>query len=140
MDILELYRKHNRFGELMGMDFKVTEPGTVTYFLTIKPEHLATPLAAHGGLISAFMDGIIGVAALSSVSMEKKVVSTIEFKINYLSPALLNDELVGIGKVIQKGNRIIISEGEIKCTNRNDILIAKAIGTFNAYPAEKINF
>ena len=140
MNILELYRKHNRFGELMGMDFKVLGAGVVHYTLTIKPEHLATPIAAHGGLISAFMDGVIGVAALSSVSEEKKVVSTIEFKINYLSPALLNDELIGIGKVIQKGKRIIISEGEIRCANRNDILIAKAIGTFNAYPAEKINF
>lgn len=122
------------------MDFKIIEPGLVHYALTVKQEHLATPLASHGGVISALMDAVLGVAALSSVYEAKKVVSTVEYKINFLNPALLNDELLGIGKVDQKGNRLIIVSGDIICPKRNNIVIAKAIGTFNAYPAEKAGF
>lgn len=122
------------------MDFKIIEPGVVHYHLTIKKEHLATPIAAHGGVISGFMDAILGVAALSGVHQDNNVVSTVEFKINFLSPALLHDELLGIGKIEQKGKRLIITSGDIICKNRNNTVIAKAIGTFNAYPAEKVGF
>jgi len=86
------------------------------------------------------MDGLLGVTGLSAVENDKKVVSTVEFKINFLSPALLNDQLLGIGKVEQKGNRLIIISGDIICPERNNIVIAKAIGTFNAYPAEKAGY
>lgn len=140
MSIIEQYIQHNHFGKTLGMDFKIVESGLVHYNLKITKEHLATPLAAHGGVLSAFMDAILGVAALSAVYQDNKVVSTVEFKINFLAPALLDDELLGIGKVEQKGNRIIISTGDIICPKRNDLTIAKALGTFNAYPAEKAGF
>ena len=140
MTLIEQYIANNHFGKTLGMDFKIIEPGLVHYFITIKQEHLATSLAAHGGVISALMDGLIGVTGLSAVEKENKVVSTVEYKINFLSPALLNDELIGIGKVEQKGNRLIIVSGDIICPERNNIVIAKAMGTFNAYPAEKAGY
>lgn len=140
MTIIEQYIANNHFGKTLGMDFKIIEPGLVHYFIKINKEHLATPLAAHGGVISALMDGLLGVAALSVSAQNNKVVSTVEFKINFLAPALLDDELMGIGKVEQQGNRLIISSGDIICPKRNNIVIAKAIGTFNAYPAEKAGF
>ena len=140
MTIVEQYITNNYFGKLLGMDFKIIESGLVHYFLTIKQEHLATPKAAHGGVISALMDGLLGVAALSVSVNENKIISTVEFKINFLSPALLGDKLMGIGKVEQQGKRLIIASGDIICPERNNILIAKALGTFNAYPAEKAGF
>lgn len=140
MTLVEQYNAANHFGRTLGMEHKIIEPGLVHYYLTIKPEHLATPLAAHGGVISGFMDAILGVSALSSVYEDKKVVSTVEYKINFIAPALLDDELLGIGKVEQKGNRLIIVVGDIICPKRDNVLIAKAIGTFNAYPAEKAGF
>lgn len=96
---------------------------------------MATPTAIHGGMLAAMMDGIIGVAALTTVASEQKIVSTVEFKINYLKPAFLGDLLTGKGKVDHKGNRIIHASGEIY--NQKNELIAKAIGTLNAYPIEK---
>jgi uncharacterized protein (TIGR00369 family) len=140
MTLIEHYIAQNNFGKTLGMDFKIIEPGLVHYFITIKQEHLATPKAAHGGVISALMDGLLGVTALSVSALENKIISTVEFKINFLAPALLNDELMGIGKVEQKGNRLIIVSGDIICTKRNNVVIAKAIGTFNAYPAVKAGY
>ena len=108
--------------------------------MKIQDQHMATPVAAHGGAVAGFMDGILGVAALSVSAMESNLVSTIEFKINFLNPVYESDLLFGIGTVVQKGKRIIIASGEIVCKNRNNQLIAKAIGTFNAYPFEKSGF
>jgi uncharacterized protein (TIGR00369 family) len=135
MDILEIYNKYNNFGRLFDMDYRVIEPGHIEYKMVVKDAHLATPTAMHGGAMSGFMDGVMGVAALSAVEFENKAVSTIEFKINYLSAVFLGDELIGIGIVLRKGKRILIAEGKIY--NQNNELVATASGTFNAYSFEK---
>ena len=140
MTLIEQYIANNHFGKTLGMDFKIIEPGLVHYFITIKQEHLATPLAAHGGVISALMDGLLGVTALSVSANDHHIVSTIEFKINFLSAAFEGDTLKGIGKVENQGKRLIVTSGGIICPDRNNIIIAKAMGTFNTYPAEKAGY
>ncbi len=122
------------------MNFKVVSEGLVEYSLVIKKEHLATPHAAHGGLIAALVDGALGVAGLSAVYKENKVVSTVEYKINFLSPALLNDALIATGKVEQKGKRLLIISCDVICVNRENKLIAKALGTFNSYASDKAGY
>ena len=140
MTLIEQYIANNHFGKTLGMDFKIIEPGLVHYFITIKQEHLATPLAAHGGVISALMDGLLGVTALSVSSKDDHIVSTIEFKINFLSAAFEGDTLQGIGKVENQGKRLIVTSGDIICPARDNAVIAKAMGTFNTYPAEKAGY
>jgi len=139
-DLIIKYIENNHFGKLIGMDFKIVEEGLVEYFVTINKNHLATPNAAHGGLISSLVDAALGVAGLSAVYKENKVVSTIEYKMNFMGPALLNDELKAIGKVEQKGNRILIITCDVYAVNRNNTLLAKALGTFNAYDAAKAGY
>ncbi len=134
--IIEKYIEFNKFGKDLGLHFTIEKPGVVNHFLTITQKHLTTPHTAHGGVIAAMMDAVLGVAALSLVCEELKIVSTVEFKINYLNPCLLGDELGGESVIEQKGNRIIIVSGTIRSVNR-DKTIAKAMGTFNAYPAAK---
>ena len=137
-EILNKYNKANQFGDLIKMNYTMESPGKISYTIKVTPKLLATPKAMHGGAIAGFMDAVIGVAALSAVAHEGKVVSTIEYKINFLKPAVLNDHLVGEGIVINKGKRIIVAEGKI--SNQNKELIATAIGTLNAYPIEKSDF
>ena len=138
--LIEKYIANNYFGKLLGMHFKIISDGEINYYLTITEQHLATPHAAHGGVISSLADAALGVCGLSSVYTESKAVSTVEYKINFLSPALLNDELVAHAKVLQKGKRILIIECSIVASNRNNQLISKAIGTFNAYDASKAGY
>lgn len=137
--IIQKYIEFNNFGRELGLHFTILEPGVVTHTLTITEKHLATPQTAHGGMLAAMMDAVLGVAALSVVCQDLKIVSTVEFKLNYLNPALLGDELSGESFIEQKGNRIVVVSGTIKALNRNKI-IAKGIGTFNAYPASKVGF
>tara|TARA_B110000305_G_C19024207_1_gene440758 strand:- start:52 stop:474 length:423 start_codon:yes stop_codon:yes gene_type:complete len=135
MNILDIYNKYNNFGRFLDMDYTVVTPGHIEYNMVVKEVHLATPTAMHGGAMAGFMDCVLGVTALSAVEAENKVVSTIEFKINYLSVVLLGDELKGVGIVLRKGKRILLAEGKIY--NQNNELVATATGTFNAYSFEK---
>ncbi|MGZ3899899.1 MAG: PaaI family thioesterase [Bacteroidia bacterium] len=138
--LIEKYKQYNFFSKLIGMDFKIISDGVVEYHLTIQKDHLATPNAAHGGAVASLVDAALGVAGLSIVYKENKVVSTVEYKINFLSPVLLNDKLVAKAKVEQRGKRILVSSCDVFCINRENKIIAKALGTFNAYDATKAGY
>lgn len=133
--LIEVYQQTNQFGNENGMELVNYREGFIEYSLTVQDKHLATPKTVHGGLLAAYMDGIMGVAALSVSAKNLNLVSTVEFKINYIKPAFLNDKLKGVGTVISEGKRIIVAKGEI--INQNNELVAIATGTFNAYPYQK---
>jgi uncharacterized protein (TIGR00369 family) len=133
--LLEIYDKVNIFGRENNLKLTIIKPGEITYEMTVIEKHLATPKVIHGGMIAAMMDGVIGVAALSLVASEGKLVSTVEFKINYFKPAFLGDILTGKGKVDNAGKSIISTSGEIY--NQKGEIIAKAMGTLNSYPFDK---
>ncbi len=136
--IVKGYIAANRFGELLEMQFDIDAPGKIRYIMPISEQHLATPMAVHGGATAALMDATMGVCALSQVIAENKVVSTIEMKISFLAPGLLGDTLIGTAEIVKSGRRILFVEGTI--VNQNGKKIAVATGTFNAYPMEKAGF
>lgn len=134
-DLIDIYHKVNHFGRENSMKLTIVNPGEIIYEMEVLEKHLATKTTIHGGMVAAMMDGVLGVAALTDVANQKKLVATVEFKINYFKPAYLGDKLKGLGRVDFRGNRIIATSGEIY--NQNNELVAKAMGTFNAYPVEK---
>jgi len=133
--LIEIYHQVNNFGRENNMKLTVVKPGEIIYEMEVLQKHLATVNTIHGGMIAALMDGVIGVAALSLVAQDKKLVSTVEFKLNYFKPAYLGDVLKGYGRVDNAGKRIISTSGEI--FNQKGEMVAKAMGTFNAYPFDK---
>jgi uncharacterized protein (TIGR00369 family) len=132
--LIQKYIEYNAFGRVIGMSFNITQPGIVEYSMTIRAEHLATPKAAHGGLIAGFLDAVVGVGALSAVCEEGMIVSTVEMKVSYFEPILLGDHITGISKMMKRGKRILFMEGEV--FNQHGVLVAKANATLNAYPAQ----
>ena len=136
--LLEIYNKVNHFGRALNMSLEVIEPGEVKYTMPIQEMHLSNPSAVHGGAVAALMDAILGVAALSKSVENNRLVSTVEFKINYFKPVKPGDVLVGHGKIDFEGSRLISVSGDI-IEKSSGVLLAKGIGTFNQYPAEKIN-
>ncbi len=136
--LIKAYVAQNSFGDTLGMNFTILEKGKVEYHLVVEQKHLATPKAAHGGVISALLDATVGVGALSAVCSDGKVVSTIEMKVTFFNPAFLNDQLTASSKLIKQGNRILFLEAEV--LNQANELIAKASATLNAYPKEKAGY
>lgn len=134
--LIKIYQQTNEYGKAHGMDLLKFEADEIIYRMVVKKEHLATPTTAHGGIIAGYMDGVLGLAALYASSENANLVSTVEFKINYLSPVRLGDVLIGKGRVISNGKRIIIAQGEIS-QEKSGEFVAVATGTFNAYPYQK---
>ena len=56
--LIEKYIAHNNFGKQLGMHFNIITDGEIEYHLKITNDHLATPLSAHGGVISALADAL----------------------------------------------------------------------------------
>jgi uncharacterized protein (TIGR00369 family) len=137
-EIIQQYISSNNFGEFLEIHFEILKNGEVNYFGSIEKKFLATPSAVHGGLIATLCDGALGIAALSTVVEDNKVVATIEMNVKYLKPAFEGDQIIAHAKVISAGKRIIVSNCEVK--NQNNVLIAIASGTFNAYPKEKAGY
>jgi uncharacterized protein (TIGR00369 family) len=136
--LIQAYIANNAFGRLLGMDFQITAPGKVSYAIGISAQHLATPLSAHGGVIATLMDGALGIAALSAVCLDGKIVSTLEMGLKFLAPAKPGDQLIAHGELISKGNRILVAEAKVY--NQEGKLISTGSGTFNAYPMEKAGY
>lgn len=129
-----VFRKICRFDETLAIDFTVPKPGTSHYKFTVDERHLASPTQCHGGVLAAVMDATMGVAVLTEAVQSGNLCSTVEFKINYLNRAVLGDQLDAYGEVEFIGNRLIVANAVIKCGEK---LIAKAMGTFSLYPADK---
>lgn len=133
--ILEMYKASNNYGKFLEMELEVLAEGEVKYTIEIKEKHLATPIAAHGGVVAGVIDGTMGVAALTIAGKTNRVVSTVDLNINFLKPVKLGDKLEAIGTVLSAGKRLIYVEASV--TNQEGVLVAKSSGIFNAYPAEK---
>ncbi len=133
-----LFRSINKYDLDNGLSFEIHEPGSITYRMKITEKHLSSPDTAHGAAIAGFMDCVLGLSALSEAVMKSNLTSTVEFKINYVRPVKLHEEIIGTGKVVHKGKSLIISSGEIK--NTSGELIALGQGTFNTYPFNKKDF
>ncbi len=136
--IILAYIEGNNFGRLLEMNFEIFDAGKLEYKITILEKHLATPSAAHGGVVSAVMDSVLGICALSLVCADGYVVSTVEMKLNFLAPVRLNDILIGKPSLLSKGKRLIVTEAEI--VNQDGVIVAKGMGTFNAYPKERAGY
>lgn len=135
---IELFRSINKFDMSNGMTFEIIHPGQIIYRMTVTEQHLSIPNVAHGAAIAGMMDCVLGLAALSDTVSRGNLTSTVEFKINFVRPAKLGEELIGTGKVVHTGKSLVISSGEIKTSTGE--LVAMGQGTFNTYPMNKKDF
>jgi uncharacterized protein (TIGR00369 family) len=83
----------------------------------------------HAGVLTTILDSACGYAALTTMP-ENAGVLTVEFKVNFLKPAI-TDKLIAIGKVLQSGKTLTICEGYVYDSNK-EILIAKMTATMMA--------
>jgi uncharacterized protein (TIGR00369 family) len=138
-NFLEIFKSINKYDLDNAMTFEIHSPGHITYKMTIQDKHLSSPNTAHGASIAGFMDCVLGLSALSEAITKDNLTSTVEFKINFIRPVKLGEEMVGTGKVVHRGKSLIISSGEIRISGSNE-LVAMGQGTFNSYPFSKKDF
>jgi uncharacterized protein (TIGR00369 family) len=142
-ELLTLYKKISNFDRHMGMELSSVKLDNgeheLTYKMIIKEEHLSSPDSCHGGVLSAFMDAVLGVPVLTYAVGRDMLCSTVEFKMNFLGPAKLGDIIVGKNVIDFKGKSLVVSSATLE----NEVTgaqIAKGMGTFNLYPTKKRDF
>ena len=138
--LLAGYNHINAYGRANGMVLNYSKPGKAEYHMVIRPEHLSSPGVAHGGVLAGLMDAVLGAAALTLAFTEGELVSTVEFKINYLHPVRLGDELRAVAQVDHAGKSLLVSSGIIYRQvpgETAETAVAQGLGTFNRYPAGK---
>lgn len=130
------FKKVALFDQTLGFDLKINKPGDVSYQFQVQDKHLSSPGVSHGGVLAAFMDAVLGMTALSHCMQNNNLCSTVEFKINYITPARLGDQLKGRARLDYTGSSLIVTSGEIISLD-GKTLYAKGQGTFSQYPLQK---
>lgn len=64
----------------------------------------------HGGVVAMILDSACGYASLTTMPAESEVV-TVEFKINFLRPAL-GERILARGSVTRAGRSLTVAQGE----------------------------
>ncbi len=135
---MTLFKGMNKYDIENEMTFEIHSPGSITYRMSVQEKHLSSPNTAHGASVAGFMDCVLGLSALSEAITRGDLTSTVEFKLNFIRPVKLGEEMIGTGKVIHRGKSLLISSGEIRLTGGE--LVALGQGTFNTYPSSKKDF
>lgn len=107
------------------------KPGEVTIELPIRPDLTQQHGFVHAGIVTMVVDTACGYAALTLMPAASAVL-TVEFKVNFLSPAT-GDKLVARGWVIKPGKTLTVCLGEVHAWNGwEDKLVATILATMIA--------
>ncbi|MBL8588354.1 MAG: PaaI family thioesterase [Methylobacteriaceae bacterium] len=94
----------------LGATIAELEHGRCEIALPAAPHITQQQGFAHGGVIATILDSACGYAAFTTMAPESEVV-TVEFKINFLKPAL-GERFIARGQVIRAGRQIVVTQGE----------------------------
>jgi acyl-coenzyme A thioesterase PaaI-like protein len=94
--------------------------------IVISPEYAGPPGAAHGGIVAAYLDEVLGAAAARGLG---RPMVTGELTVRYQAPTPLETPLLGVGRLVTDHGRYADVEGRLEelATRR---LLATARGRF----------
>ncbi|MDI3481698.1 MAG: hypothetical protein PWQ97_1353 [Tepidanaerobacteraceae bacterium] len=111
------------YHKLLNFELMELGRGTAVVEMAAKKDVENALGIVHGGATASLCDTAMGIAVRSLGAIP----TTVEMKVNYISPGPMGERLRATGKVIKAGGSILVAEGEIYCNKR---LIAKSIGTY----------
>ncbi len=145
--LIELFEQYGNWDKTLGLEINLTDDDQIYYEMLIDERHLSRPTTSHGGVIAAMMDSVLGITSLQEATSRGMLCSTVEFKINFLRPALKGQRLRGCAKIDFSGKSLVVTSAEIQMipskdgANSEEILtLAKGQGTFNLYKSDTTEF
>ena len=101
------------YGTLLGMEVNRIERDLVRIRLPYRPEVVTVGDTVHGGAIASLIDVAATAAVWSGADLTTSSRgTTVAFTVSFLAPARGRD-LVGVGRVIQRGRTISTCEVEV---------------------------
>ncbi|WP_372366509.1 PaaI family thioesterase [Candidatus Uabimicrobium sp. HlEnr_7] len=127
--IKELFSKANFISEL-GVQLKSISPGQCKTTLQVQPRHMQQNKFVHAGVQATMADHTAGAAAGSLIKADE-IILTVEFKINFLRPAL-GESLRCQSDVLKAGKNIYVAESEVFSISKGEEkLTAKSMITLS---------
>lgn len=128
--VKNLFPYPDKWGEEVGYLLVEHHSGRVRTKLTLKEKHRSPSGVTHGGVISSFVDWSMGGAVFTHLK-PGQLCSTIEFKINYLSPVQIGETIFCDAKVKYAGKSHAVVEFHVFREEGKDVAVG--VGTFNIY-------
>ena len=133
MPIKESYEKALRkavesapFYQLLQIRLEEIDSGFARFRMPFRKELTQAYGVAHGGAITTLADTAVAFALMTLIQPGQRV-TTVEMKINFLSP-VTGGELFGEARVIQKGKRLALADMEVK--DETGKWVAKGLATY----------
>jgi uncharacterized protein (TIGR00369 family) len=119
------------FNKYIGLELAELEDGFAKAIIKFKPELVGDRriMAVHGGVISASMDAVGGIAGITSLtSIEDKIV-TVDMRVDYIRSAR-NTDLIIEARIVRSGNKIITTNMQVFAVSDNT-LVAEGRGVYH---------
>jgi uncharacterized protein (TIGR00369 family) len=119
------------FHKVIGFKLLEAREGFVSLLIPYRPELIGDSRRAsiHGGVIATAMDAVGGAAAITTLKHENDKLSTIDLRVDYLSPGLAKD-MITEGTIVKSGSKVIFTRMIAYHDNR-DNLIAEGRGVYS---------
>ncbi|MEM8725440.1 MAG: PaaI family thioesterase [Pseudomonadota bacterium] len=113
--------------ELLGSEFESWDPETLTATMrfTVKRDVITARGGVQGGLVAGYLDDVMGYAHVLSTDGELAPL-TLELSMSLLKP-VLEGTIIGKGRVVKAGRRVIYLEGEL--LSEDGEVLARATST-----------
>jgi uncharacterized protein (TIGR00369 family) len=126
------------FIKTCGFKLDILERGRAKSSLELTEGHSQQDNFVHAGVMATMADHTAGYAAFSVVPEDFRIL-TLEFKINFLRPAV-GDRLICRSKVVKEGKNILVADSEVFSQREGvEKMAAKALVTLIAVPSHKLN-
>lgn len=128
----KIFNEYIPFNKYIGMELMEIEDGFAKAIIKFKPELVGDSriLAVHGGVISAAMDAVGGIAGITTLhSMEDKLV-TVDMRVDYIRSAR-NTDLIIEARIVRSGNKIVTTNMQV-FSGSDNTLVAEGRGVYHA--------
>lgn len=101
----------NHFPKMVGIEIDDIEPGRAKLSLDVVEKHRQLQGIMHGGAIATLIDTAVAFAIVGASEPGAKF-TTIELKVNYLSP-IVEGRVIADARLIRDGKRIVVAECDV---------------------------
>lgn len=114
--ITESFEKH-AFMHTLGAKLTNVESGEVVIEIPFRDDLVQQHGFLHAGVVTTVVDTACGYAALTQMPEGAEVV-TVEFKVNFMAPAV-GDLFVAKGSVVRAGKTLTVTQGDVYAITNN---------------------
>jgi len=119
--------------QLLRITLEEIDTGFARFRMPFRKELTQPYGIVHGGAIASLADTAVAFALMTLIQRGERV-TTVEFKINFLS-MVTGGEMIGEARAVYTGNRLVVADMEVK--DENGKPIAKGMATYAVLGAPK---